>query len=73
MAHRRDPVRRAVHPRATWRIVALSYPCEDCGAPPGHPCITSNGNYAHTPHVWRTNRASANMWRPAGAYEGSDQ
>lgn len=68
MAHRRDSIRHSVHPRAVWKVVAESYPCEDCGAAPGHPCLTANNNIAHTPHVWRTNLASQNLWRPAGAY-----
>lgn len=45
--------------KAPWRLVLLSYPCPDCGAGPGDPCVTAGGNPAHDyVHAARTRDAS---------------
>jgi hypothetical protein len=46
-----------------WRKVALAYPCEVCGSPPGVNCITLTGNRCYTPHRLRSAAASKNHWR----------
>ena len=46
-----------------WRRVALQYPCENCGAAPGHKCITTSGVLKYEIHQYRTNRAEADHWR----------
>jgi hypothetical protein len=51
-------------PKQPWRQVALSYPCETCGAGPGDPCMSVSGRKADMPHVTRTTLASANDWDP---------
>ena len=49
-----------------WRAIALSYPCETCGAGPGERCTTSGGHVeAHMPHAYRTNLAAGRGWLAA--------
>ena len=43
-------------PRASWRLVFLTYPCDFCGALPGQPCVTKTGNVYPDVHAIRTQR-----------------
>lgn len=41
------------HQPAAWRLLLRSYPCQDCGASPGDPCMTSGGQVAGVEHSAR--------------------
>jgi hypothetical protein len=40
-------------PPGKHRLIAESYPCPTCGAPPGSPCLTWSGLVKHEQHVER--------------------
>jgi len=46
-----------------WRAVAMEYPCEQCGAGPGEPCLTMSGKIKYEVHAWRSDLASVNGWK----------
>lgn len=40
-------------PVAPWKRVLYSYPCPECEAEPGNPCVTASGKPAPMPHAAR--------------------
>lgn len=38
----------------TWRELVQSYPCLECGAGPGEPCVTKGGNSKYECHAIRS-------------------
>lgn len=36
-----------------WRAIQQSFPCKECGAPPGEPCRTKNGHLKYECHAIR--------------------
>jgi hypothetical protein len=53
------------NPMLRWKIIALTYGCDTCGATPGQPCMTSGGNKVQDVHVDRSRKAYKNNWEPA--------
>jgi hypothetical protein len=49
-----------------WREIVRSYPCPQCEAAPGEPCVTAvRLAPKHEPHASRSRLASSRHWHAA--------